>query len=70
MNEAVAQYKTARSSALDLEFPDWSGMERCPPTASMEKIHKLSLSLQSRIPSSPDLEEQRLKDKVSVEFEL
>ena len=22
MNEAVAQYKTARSSALDLEFPD------------------------------------------------
>jgi hypothetical protein len=70
INEAVAPYHAGQSSALDLEFPDWSGQDRPAPTATVEDIHRLSLSLLGRNPLPQDFDERRLKRKVSVEFIL
>ncbi len=70
LNEAVTPYRVAPSPAPDLEFPDWSGHLRPAPTATMEDIHRLSLSLMNKRTLPADFDERRLKAKVAVEFHL
>lgn len=70
LNEAVTPYRVAQSPAPDLEFPDWSGQLRPAPTATMEDMHRLSLSLMKQRTLPPDFDERRLKAKVAVEFHL
>ncbi len=70
LNEAGTAYRAGNSLNLDLEFPDWSGQARPEPTATMDDIHRLSLSLlaQRQLPS--DLDQRRLQAKIREEFKL
>jgi hypothetical protein len=70
MNEAVPPYRSEPLPDLELEFPDWSGQRRGMPSATMENIHRKSLSLLSQNSLPTDFDERRLKNKVSVEFKL
>jgi hypothetical protein len=70
LSEATAPYRTGPVSALDLEFPDWSGQLRPAPRATVEEMHKLSESLLRRLALQSSFDERRLKAKVSAEFSL
>ncbi len=70
LNEPAAPYGVAGSSALDLDFPDWSGQVRQASLATANDMHRLSESLLSRIVHQPDFDERRLKMKVTAEFSL
>ncbi|MBI5774470.1 MAG: hypothetical protein HZA89_12090 [Verrucomicrobia bacterium] len=69
-NEPGTPRPAAGASALELEFPDWSGQVRPPSTATADEMHRLSEALLPRLVQQPDFDERRLKAKVSAEFSL
>ena len=70
VREIAPEYRSGFDSALDLDFPDWSGQKRAPSTATADDMHRLSEMLLPRITSRPGFDEERLKSRNSVEFIL
>ena len=70
VHEIGPEHRSGFDSALDLDFPDWSGQKSAPSTATVDDMHRLSEMLLPRITSRTGFDEERLKSKVTVEFSL
>lgn len=70
VRETGPEYRSGFDSGLELEFPDWSGQNSVPSTATADDMHRLSEMLLPRITTRPGFDEERLKSKIAVEFVL
>lgn len=57
-------------SGVDLEFPDWRGMQPAPATLSMEELLRYCETTFPHLRSFPGWQERRLAGRCRVEFTL
>jgi len=68
--ESGSWHEKSATTALALEFPDWSGHRSAPPAVSAEEMQRYNESLLPFATAVPGFDERRLAAKVGVEFVL